>query len=66
MKQISDRVRKFFEDYETGGSALDLELLAAQYGDPFMFAGPQGVQAVKMEDFLKALPNGRDFSKQSV
>lgn len=63
MKQVSDRVRKFFEDYETGGSALDLELLAAQYGDPFMFAGPQGVQAVKKEDFLKALPKRQGFFK---
>lgn len=56
MNPVSDKVRKFFEDYEKGGQTLDLELPARQYGDSFMFAGPQGVQAVKKEDFLKVLP----------
>ena len=28
-----------------------------------MFAGPQGVQAIKKEDFLKVLPKRKDFFK---
>lgn len=63
MNQVSDLIQKFFEDYERGGSTLEPELPAALYGDPFMFAGPQGVQAVKKEDFLKMLPKRAGFFK---
>ena len=67
MKQVSDVVRKFFEDYERSIDASNPEngpeLIASRYGDPFMFAGPQGAQAVKKEDFLKALPKRQSFFK---
>ena len=69
MKQASDIVRKFFEDYERSinASASDSEgspeLIASRYSDLFMFAGPQGAQAVKKEDFLKALPKRQLFFK---
>src|SRR5215510_9226892 len=67
MKQASDIVRKFFEDYERSINASDSEgapeFIASRYSDPFMFAGPQGAQAVKKEDFLKALPKRQWFFK---
>ena len=63
MKQASDNVRTFFEDYEKGSNISDPELTASQYGDEFMFAGPQGAQAVKKEDFLEALPKREGFFK---
>src|SRR5262245_13833511 len=67
MKQASDFVRKFFEDYERSINASDSEgspeLIASRYSDSFMFAGPQGAQAVKKEDFLKALPKRQWFFK---
>ncbi|HEU0174884.1 MAG TPA: DUF4440 domain-containing protein [Blastocatellia bacterium] len=67
MKQVSDVVRKFFEDYERNVNASDsedgLELIASRYSDSFMFAGPQGAQTVKKGDFLKALPKRRWFFK---
>jgi hypothetical protein len=69
MKQASDIVRKFFEDYERSinASASDSEgspeVIASRYSDTFMFAGPQGAQAVKKEDFLKALPKRQWFFK---
>ena len=56
MKQENDVVRKFFEDYEKSLESKDPEFIAARYADSFMFAGPQGSQAVKKEDFLKVLP----------
>jgi Domain of unknown function (DUF4440) len=67
MKQASDVVRKFFEDYERSINASNSEdppdLIASRYSDTFMFAGPQGSQAVKKEDFLKALPKRQFFFK---
>src|SRR5262245_21215968 len=67
MKQASDIVRKFFEDYErsinASRSGEGPELIASLYSDSFMFAGPQGAQAVKKEDFLKALPKRQGFFK---
>jgi len=67
MKQVSDVVRKFFEDYERSIDASNqengLELIASRYSDSFMFAGPKGAQAVKKEDFLKALPKRQSFFK---
>jgi hypothetical protein len=63
MKQVSDTIRKFFEDYERGINASDPELIASRYSDSFMFAGPQGMQSVKKEDFLKVLPKRQEFFK---
>ncbi|MEZ4862847.1 MAG: hypothetical protein R3C14_16135 [Caldilineaceae bacterium] len=63
MGQVSDRVSKFFAEYEQNISTAEPERVAAQYGDSFMFAGPQGVQVVKKEDFLKALPKREGFFK---
>lgn len=63
MEQVSDIVRKFFESYQRSINAHDPELIASRYGDSFMFAGPQGTQAVKKEDFLKALPKRQWFFK---
>jgi ketosteroid isomerase-like protein len=63
MKQVNDIVRKFFEDYERDVNASDPELIASRYADSFMFAGPQGAQTIKKEDFLKALPKRQGFFK---
>jgi hypothetical protein len=63
MNQASDLVREFFESFEKATNTLDLEILGSQYGDPFMFAGPQGSQSVKRDDFLKVLPKRKGFFK---
>jgi ketosteroid isomerase-like protein len=63
MNQVSDIVRKFFENYERNSNAPDLELVASQYSDSFMFTSPKGVQAIKKEDFLKVLPKRKVFFK---
>ena len=54
-------VRSFFSGYETANARFDLEQIAACYADVFMFGGPQGVQSVKKEDFLKVLPRRKEF-----
>ncbi len=61
--KVSDIVGKFFEDYERGVNAHDNELLASRYGESFLFAGPQGAQSVKKDDFLKMLPKRQEFFK---
>lgn len=49
-------VRNFFEQYERANSASDLLLIGSLYADTFMFGGPNGVQAIKKEDFLRVVP----------
>jgi hypothetical protein len=63
MQQVSNMVKAFFEDYEKGSNTPSPELIASQYSDSFMFASPQGAQAVRKEDFLKALPKRDAFFK---
>jgi hypothetical protein len=63
MKQVSDRVTKFFEEYERSINNSRLELLEALYDEAFMFAGLQGAQAIKRDDFLKVLPKREGFFK---
>lgn len=63
MQHFSDMVKAFFEDYEKGSNTSDFELISSQYNDSFMFADPKGVQAVRKEDFLKAIPARDGFFK---
>jgi hypothetical protein len=61
MSQVSDAVRIFFENYERGTNSLDITIFAASYSDNFMFAGPNGVQPVKKDAFLKMIPQRKGF-----
>lgn len=63
MNGLNDRVRRFFEAYEVANREFDVEKLASLYADVFMFGKPQGVQAVKKEDFVKVLPKRKEFFK---
>lgn len=61
MSPIDSEVKSFFTGYETANAIFDVEQIAACYADVFMFGGPEGVQCVKKEDFLKVLPRRKDF-----
>jgi ketosteroid isomerase-like protein len=63
MQPGTDGVRAFFEQYEKNIGAPDPTLVAAQYSESFVFAGPQGTQAVNRDNFLKALPRRQEFFK---
>jgi Domain of unknown function (DUF4440) len=52
MKQ---RLKEFFAEYQRANSTSDLTTIGSLYADTFMFGGPNGVQAVKREDFLKVI-----------
>jgi hypothetical protein len=55
------RVREFFLAYEQANANFSIEQLAIAYADVFMFAGPQGVQSVKKDDFVRLLPKRKEF-----
>lgn len=54
-------VEEFFRRYEQANNDFDVQLIAKLYADTFMFGNPQGVQAVRKEDFVKVLPRRKDF-----
>ncbi len=54
---------EFFRLYEQANNDFDVPSISKLYADTFMFANPQGVQAVKKEDFVKVLPRRKDFMK---
>ena len=61
--KASNTVRDFFELYEKALSEFDVEALSQKYADSFIFAGVKGEQAVKRDDFLKAIPKRQEFFK---
>ena len=63
MQETTAGVKAFFEQYEKNVGGCDPTLVAAQYGESFVFAGPQGTQAVKRDDFLKVIPKRQEFFK---
>ena len=54
-------VREFFNGYEKANAEFDVPKIAALYADIFMFGGPQGVRCVKKEDFVRVLPQRKEF-----
>jgi len=56
-------VEEFFRRHEQASNDFDVHLIASLYADTFMFGNPQGVQAVKREDFVRVLPRRKDFMK---
>jgi hypothetical protein len=54
-------VREFFDGYEKANAEFEIPKIAALYADVFMFGGPQGVQCVKKEDFVRVLPKRKEF-----
>ena len=61
MSNKNAEVKSFFTVYEAANAIFDVEQIAACYADVFMFGGPEGVQCVKKEDFLKVLPRRKEF-----
>lgn len=49
----------FCDQYAKATNASDMSFFERAYAPVFMFAGPQNVQAVRREDFLKVLPRRR-------
>ena len=58
---MNANVREFFAGYEKANAEFEVPKIAALYADVFMFGSPQGVQCVKKEDFVRVLPERKDF-----
>ena len=54
-------VEGFFDQYARSRTALDLALIASQYSDSFMVAGPTGARVVEKPAVLAAFPKGQEF-----
>src|SRR5215469_1113964 len=61
MSNGNPDVKLFFTRYEAANAAFDVEQIGACYAEVFMFGGPEGVQCVKKEDFMKVLPRRKEF-----
>jgi hypothetical protein len=55
-EQIESPVAQFLQAYEANAAARDIAAILAQFSDPFMAAGPTGVQCLRSADFAAALP----------
>jgi hypothetical protein len=49
VQRVSERVKAFFDQYESNISGPDPAAIAAQYGESFVFVGPQGTQVVRKD-----------------
>lgn len=58
---MDQRVNEFFLQYERANCSSDVSEICGLYADTFMFGGPNGVQAVKKEDFLKVVPKRKTY-----
>ncbi len=56
-----NQINHFFSQYEQANSSGDVTAIGNLYADTFMFAGPNRLQAVRKEDFLKAVPRMRTY-----
>ena len=56
-------VQEFFDRYARGRSVLDIDLIASQYPDSFMTAGPKGTHVAEKAAVIAAFPRGQEFLK---
>jgi len=61
MSNENSGVASFFARYEAANAVFDVEQIAACYAAVFMFGGPDAVECVKKEDFVKVLPRRKEF-----
>jgi hypothetical protein len=53
---MNELVREFFLRYERANGSSDVAGIGELYAETFMFGGPDGVKAVRKEDFLRVVP----------
>jgi hypothetical protein len=63
MNATTRAVQEFFDLYAQSRSALDINLIASQYPDAIMFAGPNGARVAEKSAILAAFPKGQEFLK---
>lgn len=63
MNTITPAIKDFFDRYARSRSVQDIDLIAAQYPDAFMTAGPGGAQVAQKAAVVAAFPKGQEFLK---
>ena len=63
MNTASPAVQAFFDEYARGRSTQDIGLIASQYPESFMFAGPKGARVAEKAAVVAAFPKGQEFLK---
>ena len=63
-RRMKTEIEQFFRDFEANDNAEHIDAIVAQFADTFLFAGPDGSQAVRTHDFARALPKRKQFFKQ--
>jgi hypothetical protein len=63
MRTATPAVQEFFERYARGRSERDIDLIASQYPDSFMMAGPNGPRVAEKAAIVAAFPKGQEFLK---
>jgi hypothetical protein len=57
----SDAIREFFRQYERGRNTVDTDLIASQYAESFMYAGPDGVRNATKADVRAGFAKGAEW-----
>ena len=63
MNTITLAIKDFFDHYARSRSVQDIDLIAAQYPDAFMTAGPNGARVAQKSAVIAGFPKGREFLK---
>jgi hypothetical protein len=63
MNTVTPVIKGFFDRYAKSRSAQNIDLIASQYPDSFMIAGPNGAQVAQKSAVLAAFPKGQEFLK---
>ena len=63
MSTTTPAVQEFFDQYARSRGARDIDVIASQYPDAFMFAGPNGARVAEKAAVLAAFPKGQEFLK---
>lgn len=63
MQPVNESIKSFFEGIEKSSNSFDLDLIASQYEDMFMFANPDGTRVIEKQKFLSMLPKRWEFFK---
>jgi len=61
MSVTAADVRDFFEQYARARTVGDIDLIASQYPDSFMFAGPKGARVADKTRVVAGFPKGQEF-----
>ena len=61
MSGTTAGVAEFFDQYAQSRSTLDMDMIAGQYSDSIVFAGPNGARVAEKSAILATLPKGLEF-----